>query len=96
MGNAPHERLTQTWGRNLRAARQAANLSQTEFARLVGMTQTTVSRYERAEAPWTPEVMLSFAVTLERNVGDLFPWWPGIEDAERFRRLTAPKPAEVA
>lgn len=39
----------QTVGANIRKAREAAGLNQTEFATLVGTTQSMIGRYERGE-----------------------------------------------
>lgn len=88
MGETPSRRIAVLWGENLRRARSKAGFTQTTFAGAAGHTQTTISRYERGEAPWTPEVMLGFAVALSTTVPELFPWPLGIEDAERFRRST--------
>lgn len=87
----PSERIAKEWGVALRQERQRKGFTQMTFAAAVGRDQTTISRYERGEGPWTPEVMLSFAVALGTTVTKLFHWPVGIEDAERFRQLTAPK-----
>lgn len=90
MNDAVSSRLGKSWGERLRAARRAKGFTQTTFAARVGhMTQTTISRYERGEGSWTPEVLVTFAVALETTVPELFPWPVGIEDAERFRQSTS-------
>lgn len=95
MSDQPSKRIAVLWGLNLRKRRSDDGHTQTGLAELVGLSQETVSRYERGVAPWTPEMMLTFAVALDTRVADLFPWPTGIEDAEKFRLLTAPK-ASVA
>lgn len=94
MNQTPSQRLEEAWGSGLRRARKRAGMTQEAFAVAVGRDQTTISRYERGAGAWTPEAMLSFAVALDATVDSLFPWPTGIEDAERFRRLTAPQPIE--
>lgn len=81
----PSRRVELLWGERLRKRRSNLGYTQTTFAQKVGHTQTTISRYERGEAPWTPEAMLTFAVALDTPVSDLFPWPMGVEDMERFR-----------
>ena len=85
MQDTPSGRVAKMWGVSLRKRRGALGYTQTTFAEKVGHTQTTISRYERGTAPWTPEVMLTFAVALDSTVPDLFPWPMGVEDMERFR-----------
>lgn len=86
MTKTPSEMLAAEWGHKLRLARQSRGFTQAEFGDLVGRDQTSVSRYERGDGPWTPEVMLTFAVALGARVSELFPWPFGIEDMERYRR----------
>lgn len=81
----PSGRVSESWGKRLRKAREAAELTQVAFGELTTFGQTTISRYERGIAPWTPEAMLRFAAVLNLEVDDLFPWPPGIKDVERFR-----------
>jgi len=86
MTRTPSEKLAAEWGSKLRQARQSKGFTQVTFGELVGRDQTSISRYERGDAPWTPDVMLSFAVALDTTVPQLFPWPFGIEDMERYRR----------
>lgn len=60
-------------------------LTQQQLAKKLRRDQTWVSRYERGAAPWTPEVMLSFAVALDSTVPVLFPWPIGVDEIERYR-----------
>lgn len=92
----PSERINRAWGENLRSARKVAGFTQETFAERAGMSQESVSRYERGVAPWTPEVMLIFAVALDRFVTQLFPWPVGIEDAERYHQLPKNRRTRVA
>lgn len=95
MNPAPSALIANNWGTRLRERRAELNLTQETFAELVGRDQTTISRYERGEGPWTPEAMLLFAVALDTTVAVLFPWPVGIEEAEKFRQLSSAK-AQVA
>lgn len=92
MNEAPSTRVASNWGTRLRQRRIEQALTQETFADLVGRDQTTISRYERGEGPWTPETMLTFAVALDTTVSALFPWPIGIEEAEKYRQLSAAKP----
>lgn len=85
----PAERIAKHWGDRLRSRRVSQGVTQVTLAKLTHYTQTTISRYERGEAPWTPEAMLCFAAVLGCELSDLFPWPPGIVDAERYRRGVA-------
>lgn len=96
MSDAPSTLIATNWGTRLRQRRVDQGLTQETFAELVGRDQTTISRYERGEGPWTPEAMLLLAVALDTTVSALFPWPVGIEEAEKFRQLTSTKPSAVA
>lgn len=84
----PAQRVSVNWGERLRNARKGT-YSQVQFAELTQFGQTTISRYERGLIPWTPEVMLRFAVALDMEVDRLFPWPVGITDLERYHREVA-------
>lgn len=86
------ERLSQQWGERLRRERLRQNKTQVTYGREVGVDQTTVSKYERGNGAWTPEMMVSFACALDMSVPELFPWPVGIEDAHKF----SPKKRKVA
>ena len=77
--------LAKEWGRHLRQARLAKYPTQEAFAAELNRDQSWISRYERGEATWTPEVMLTFAVALDVAPGTLFPWPYGIEQIEAYR-----------
>lgn len=81
----PAQRVSVNWGKRLRKAREA-KYTQVQFAERTQFGQTTISRYERGLIPWTPEVMLRFAVALDTEVDELFPWPVGITDMERYRQ----------
>lgn len=81
----PAQRVSENWGKRLRSARDKAGYTQITFGERTHLGQTTISRYERGVAPWTPEVMLRFAAVLDTEVDALFPWPVGITDVERFR-----------
>lgn len=85
----PAERIARHWGRRLRERREDRQLTQIALAELVHRDQTTVSRHERGDGSWTPEVMLSYAVALGTTCERLFPWIDGIEQMERFRQQSA-------
>lgn len=81
----PAQRVSASWGKRLRKAREDAGYTQITFGERTTFGQTTISRYERGVAPWTPEVMLRFAAVLNQEVDALFPWPVGITDIERYR-----------
>ena len=66
--------LAKEWGRSVRQHRQAKFPTQEALAREMGRDQSWVSRYERGDATWTPEVMLTFSVALGVPPAQLFPW----------------------
>lgn len=59
------------FGRNLRRARQIAGLSQQRLADLSGVSQSVISRLERAKAPM---VGLERLLMLERVLGSAWPF----------------------
>ena len=59
------------FGRNLRRARQIAGLSQQRLADLSGVSQSVISRLERAKAPM---VALERLLLLERVLGSAWPF----------------------
>jgi ribosome-binding protein aMBF1 (putative translation factor) len=81
----PAQSVVRSWGTNLRDRRRELKMSQTTLANRIHCDQTTISRLERGEGVWTPEVMLVLAVTLNQRVARLFPWWDGIEALEAYR-----------
>jgi transcriptional regulator with XRE-family HTH domain len=79
------------FGRNLRRARQIAGISQQRLADLSGISQSVISRLERAKAPM---VGLERLLMLERVLGSAWPfgecphdhscvWQPLGEDGQR-------------
>ena len=81
----PAQRVAETWGESVRRRRTSLRLSQTALGKMIDKDQSTVSRYERGEATWTPDVMLRFAVELGVAPGVLFAWPPMVEEMERVR-----------
>lgn len=67
------EERTGLWADNIRSARQAAGLNQTELARLIGTTQSAVSRWENGSSGITDEKKVAVARVLGVRVGLLFP-----------------------
>jgi ribosome-binding protein aMBF1 (putative translation factor) len=63
-GSMPHV------GRNVRHAREAAGLSQSDLAEQLGLNQSSVARMERA-ATWDTDRLLQVAHALSVNVTDL-------------------------
>ena len=59
------------FGRNLRRARQIAGLSQQRLADLSGVSQSVISRLERAKAPM---VGLERLLMLQRVLGSAWPF----------------------
>lgn len=83
--DTPARLVAKSWGRQLRTARRAKFATQEAFAAALQRDQSWISRYERGEATWTPEVMLLFAATLDRPVAELFAWPYGVELMEQYR-----------
>lgn len=68
------------WGRRLRAARAYADLSQRELAEQLGISATTLKRYEHAELPPADPVRIGLEVAAMRACGvpaEWFTWRPG-------------------
>ena len=59
------------FGRNLATARQAAGLTQMQFARMVGLSQQMVDYYERRASNPTAEFVQKAAKTLGVSVDEL-------------------------
>lgn len=92
MSNEPTDRrIARMWGECLRQERIRQGFTQTTFAEHVGQGQGTISRYERGNLTWQPEMMLVFAVGLNTTVPALFPWPEGFEDVEKSRQLVEAK-----
>jgi putative transcriptional regulator len=70
------------WGARLRAARQAAGLTQTELAKMCGINAYTVCHIENGDHRPSDKNKLQFARALETTVETLFPYphpvdgWP--------------------
>jgi transcriptional regulator with XRE-family HTH domain len=88
-GDSPAVLVAKSWGKRLRQRRDDQGLTQVRLAELVHLDQTTISRYERGLATWTPEVMIGFSVALEYPIEKLFPWPLGIEGMEIMRQQAA-------
>lgn len=62
---AEMSQLLREFGRNARAIREGLNLSQEEFARMIGVHRTQISATERGER----EPRLAMILTLARGLG---------------------------
>lgn len=60
-------------GRNLRAARKAAGLTQSELAARAGIVQTYVGQIERSEKNVTLEVLVKLCAGLGIEAADVMP-----------------------
>jgi transcriptional regulator with XRE-family HTH domain len=58
-------------GRRIAAQRRYRELSQPELADLTGLKKSSISRWERGEAPIDVEALLAIAEVLEVGVADL-------------------------
>ncbi len=67
----PATRPATTFGRNLAQARQAAGLTQTQFARLAGLSQQMVDYYERRAKNPTADFVQKAAQILTVSVDEL-------------------------
>lgn len=61
------------WAANILAAREKAELSQAQLAKLVGITQTAVSQWEQALTAPTTEMQARVAYVLKVAPHRLFP-----------------------
>lgn len=66
--------LHQSWGLRIKDRRQALAMTQTSFAQLVGITQPTVSRFERGDQAPSDAMKWRIAGVLRVTVEDLFPY----------------------
>lgn len=69
--NANTSEQVRTIGRNLRRARKAAGLTQSQLAERVGVVQSYVGQIERSERNVTLEVLLSLCTAAKTNLADL-------------------------
>lgn len=67
-----NERL-RVWGANIKRARDLHSMSQEALAEAVGVTQSSVQRWEKGLCAPRDEMRLSLAVVLHQDVGMLFP-----------------------
>lgn len=67
----PATRPATEFGRNLAQARQAAGLTQTQFAKLAGLSQQMVDYYERRAKNPTADFVQKAAQILEVSVDEL-------------------------
>jgi transcriptional regulator with XRE-family HTH domain len=65
---APDDALRRTIGENLRAARQQADLSQTELGQLTGVSLKHVSRVERGEANVSVDILNKLAKAVGKTL----------------------------
>jgi transcriptional regulator with XRE-family HTH domain len=76
-GSPPH------YGNTIRTVRKRLRISQTEFAKLAGLSQPMLSRYERGDRNLSPEMIES----VKRGINEaLINWRP---PSERFHNLEA-------
>lgn len=68
------EPITVTWGRRLRTQREAAGLSQTALAEAVGITQSTVARYEAGIRQVPADMCERIATAVGSTPEVLFKW----------------------
>ena len=61
------------WGRNIRAAREALGMTQTQLADLVGVRQPTIVRWEAGVNEPKFSHCLALARALNKDMADLFP-----------------------
>lgn len=66
------ERLRQ-WGTNLRVARDIQGLTQIELARLIGVRQASIARWETGQVGPTDSHKVKIAAALHQDVRMLFP-----------------------
>lgn len=64
--------MKKLWGRNMQLQRKVVGLSQVELATALGVTQSTVSRWESGEAAPTVENQLAIARALKTDARLLF------------------------
>jgi transcriptional regulator with XRE-family HTH domain len=67
-----NERL-RVWGANIKRARTLHGLSQEALAESVGVTQSSVQRWEKGLCAPRDELRLALAVALHQDVAMLFP-----------------------
>jgi len=72
-GDEPAETFEQRFGRLVKAAREAAGLSQSRAERDAGLTPTTVTRMERGEYDTPVSELADLARVLGVDPGSLFP-----------------------
>lgn len=68
------QELHRAWGQRLRAARIAAGHTQVTLAAAAGVTQSTVSDYERGEAAPGDGIRIALAEACGTTAGELFPY----------------------
>ncbi len=78
----PATRPATDFGRNLANARQAAGLTQIQFARMVGLSQQMVDYYERRANNPTAEFVQKAAQTLGVSIDELL----GVKSLRKSRR----------
>lgn len=65
-------------GNNIRLLRARSNLNQMEFAEKIGITQSTLSNYEKGNATPSLEVLITIATTFLVSID----WLVGISASE--------------
>ena len=74
----PMSKSSEAWashvGGKIKVLREAANLNQSELARMAGLTQPHVSRLENAEYTATHKTLVKIATALGVEIGELDPY----------------------
>lgn len=76
-------------GRNVRAARKEADLTQEELAAAVGVSRTSITNLERGEQRPPLHRLLRLARAVDHSLSDLVPNWSELEREMRERDLGA-------
>lgn len=61
------------WGRNVRIGRQALGMTQAHFGALIGVRQSTVTRWEHGLLAPRDDMKIRIADALHQDVRQLFP-----------------------
>lgn len=81
-----HRLVLEEWGREVRAARKALDLSQTAAAERLGMDQSTLSRIETGNYRLMhPELILHICLGLRIESIDAFRWPTAIVDMAQMK-----------
>lgn len=88
--DAAHHLVQKAWGKQVRRARKALDLSQIAAAERVGIDQSTLSRIETGDyRQLHPEMVLRLCVALSIDPDDAFRWPPAIVEIARMKTEVA-------